>query len=165
MPQLLGAASCCFGGQRSFRIGRLTRTACRLDEMFERGIGPGVLQARDRQLDMHRRLERPVADPGPRQLCDRGRHQRHPQSGRDEAEAKLRIAHLRYLRLGAGPERHHHRPVGRLFMCRPIGASAGLARAADPDAATIMVPDESCGTIRGTEPYLIKSSNHPETRP
>ena len=36
MPQLLGAVSCCFGGQRSFRIGRLTRPACRLDETFER---------------------------------------------------------------------------------------------------------------------------------
>jgi hypothetical protein len=46
MPQLLGAASCCFGGHRSFRIVRLTRPAYRFDEALKRGVDLDALQPR-----------------------------------------------------------------------------------------------------------------------
>src|SRR3984893_6468198 len=115
----LAAASSRACGRHWFLVVRPRCPACRLDETFERGLGPAVLEARDRERDMHRRLERPVVDPGQRQLSSRGRQQRQAQSGRDEAEAKLRVAYLRYLLPGAdGPEqRQHHRPVGDAAQC------------------------------------------------
>jgi hypothetical protein len=74
--------------RRVFRIVPLTCMARSLDEVLERGIGSGTFQARDGQLDMHRRLEGPVADPGRRRPRGRGRHQRQAQSGRGEAACR-----------------------------------------------------------------------------
>jgi len=88
----------------------LIRPARSFDEAFERDIALGALQARDRKFDPERRLEPPVLDP----------RQRQAQTGRDEAEAKLRVADLRYLLPGAGGSqlRHHHRKVDQAAQCR-----------------------------------------------